>query len=62
MKYILFIPIIIFLVACDPPRGLYQSGGFIFPVTVVNPKDTISLGDSVCFIFQITRYHNNEWG
>lgn len=32
---------------------MYQQGAFTFPVSVVNPKDSINLGDSVCFIFEI---------
>lgn len=39
--------------SCDPPNDLGQTGNFIFPVTVINPRDTINLGDSVCFIFEI---------
>lgn len=56
MRYIIiFISTILLLVSCDPrsAKELYQSGGFTFPVSVVNPKDTIRLGDSVCFVFQI---------
>ena len=41
------------LVSCDPPKDLGQQGSFIFPVSVINPRDTINLGDSVCFIFEI---------
>ncbi len=54
MKNLLsFITIALLFGACDPPRDIYQSGGFTFPVTVINPRDTITLGDSVCFIFKI---------
>ncbi len=53
MKYLIAFSFVIYLLAsCDPPTNISQSA-FIFPVTVVNPKDTINLGDSVCFIFQI---------
>jgi len=56
MKYLIALLFVISLcVSCDPPSGshLYPGGSFVFPVDVVNPKDTINLGDSVCFIFQI---------
>ena len=56
MKYVIISLFVIFLCeSCDPRSGknVYLSGNFIFPVDVVNPKDTINLGDSVCFIFQI---------
>jgi hypothetical protein len=46
-----FLTTILLLVACDPP--IVNQGAFIFPVTVVNPRDSINLGDSVCFIFEI---------
>lgn len=41
------------LISCDPPRDMYQQGIFTIPVTVVDPKDSINLGDSICFIFDI---------
>ena len=56
MKYLTFLILVITLCdSCDPRSGknVYLSGNFIFPVDVVNPRDTINLGDSVCFIFQI---------
>ena len=54
MKYlIILLTAFCMLVSCDPPRDLGQQGSFIFPVSVVNPRDTINLGDSVCFIFEI---------
>lgn len=53
MKNLIPLYILAFLfVACDPPIAVYQ-GDFTFPVKVVNPRDTINLGDSVCFIFEI---------
>lgn len=56
MKYLIISLFVISLCeSCDPRSGndLYLSGSFSFPVDVVNPRDTINLGDSVCFIFQI---------
>ncbi|MGH7885096.1 MAG: hypothetical protein ACRENO_05305 [Thermodesulfobacteriota bacterium] len=56
MKYLSKVIITsLFLGSCDPrsSKDLYLSGNFIFPVEVVNPRDSINLGDSVCFIFQI---------
>jgi hypothetical protein len=54
MKYLIILALAIYLlVSCDPPKDLGQQGSFTFPVTVVNPRDTINLGDSVCFIFEI---------
>jgi hypothetical protein len=56
MKPIFFIVVITTLLgSCDPrsSKDLYQEGTFSFPVTIVNPRDTINLGDSVCFVFDI---------
>ena len=53
MKKIIILAFATYLLAsCEPPYPPPQ-GGFTFPVTVVNPRDTINLGDSVCFIFEI---------
>jgi hypothetical protein len=54
MKYAFFLLLpILAIVACDPPKDVVQQGNFTFSARVVNPRDTINLGDSVCFIFEI---------
>ncbi|MGH7885095.1 MAG: hypothetical protein ACRENO_05300 [Thermodesulfobacteriota bacterium] len=56
MKYLSKVIITsLFLGSCDPrsSKDLYQQGFFTFSVKVLNPRDTINLGDSVCFIFEI---------
>jgi hypothetical protein len=54
MKYLIILALATYLfVSCEPPKEIGQQGNFIFPASVVNPRDTINLGDSVCFIFEI---------
>lgn len=53
MKKILIIIITISLGACDPPRDIYQTGTIAINAEVVNPRTTISLGDSVAFYFEV---------
>ena len=47
------LPIIFSIVACDPPRDLYQTGIIVINAQVVNPTTTITLGDSVAFYFDV---------
>lgn len=51
--YICLLALVPLVISCDPPKDIGLQGNFTFPVTVVNPRDTINLGDSVCFIFKI---------
>ncbi len=53
MKKILIIIITISLGACDPPRDIYQTGTIAINAEVINPRSTISLGDSVAFYFEV---------
>lgn len=42
-------------ISCDPPKGsdLYRSGTISINATVINPRTTINLGDSVAFYFEV---------
>lgn len=44
--------LLILLGSCDPPYD-HTGGTLTFPVSIVNSRDTINLGDSVCFVFEI---------
>lgn len=41
------------LVACDPPRDLYQTGTIAIKAQVIDPRTDINLGDSVAFYFEV---------
>lgn len=54
MNYFLSLAILCCLfVSCDPPRELYQTGTIAVNAQVINPRTTISLGDSVAFYFEV---------
>lgn len=45
--------ILVFLQSCDPPRDIYQTGTISIKAEVINPRTTITLGDSVAFFFEV---------
>lgn len=53
MKTYILIAIILFFISCD--RGIPGFGGtpVALKAQVINPKDTITLGDSVAFYFEV---------
>lgn len=54
MKYVLFLSLLSCLFAsCDPPRDTYQTGTIAIKAQVINPRTTISPGDSVAFYFEV---------
>jgi hypothetical protein len=51
----IIIVLIILLGSCDPrsSKDIYISGSFKLSVTIISPQDSINLGDSVCFVFEV---------
>ncbi len=56
MKYIptIFSAVILFI-SCDPrsSKDLYQQGSMMINVNILNPRDSVNLGDSICFVFDV---------
>ena len=54
MKQICIVFLLLSLLeGCDPPRSKYEGGTIEIKAEVINPKTTISLGDSVAFYFEV---------
>ena len=53
MKQLLFVITVFFFISCDPPKDMYQTGTVQINAQVLNPRSTISLGDSVAFYFEV---------